>query len=109
MANMTKEQIKFKKGDEVIMICGRDRGKKGRILKVIAKNGRVVVEGLNLVKKHRRPKKQGEKGEMILLPRAVDVSNVALRCSRCDRPVKIGFRLAGDKKIRVCRKCQEPI
>lgn len=106
---MKQEQIKFKKGDEVIMICGRDRGKKGKILRVIAKSGRVVVESLNLVKKHRRPKKQGEKGEMILLPRAVDVSNVALRCPRCDRPVKIGFRLAGDKKLRVCRKCQEPI
>ncbi len=106
---MKKEQIKFKKGDEVIMICGRDRGKKGKILKVAAKSNKVVVEGLNLVKKHRRPKKQGEKGEIVLLPRAVDISNVALRCPRCDRPVRIGYRLAGDKKLRICRKCQEPI
>jgi len=103
------EQPKIKKGDEVIMLSGKDRGRRGKILKVLVKSGRVVVEGLNLVKKHRRPKKQGEKGEVVLLPRAVDISNVALRCPHCDRPVKIGYRLSGDKKLRVCRKCQEPL
>jgi len=103
------EQLKIKKGDEVVMLSGKDRGRRGKILKVLVKSGRVVVEGLNLVKKHRRPKKQGEKGEIVLLPRAVDISNVALRCPRCDRPVKIGYRLSGDKKLRVCRKCQEPL
>jgi len=103
------EQPKIKKGDEVVMLSGKDRGRRGKILKVLVKSGRVIVEGLNLVKKHRRPKKQGEKGEIVLLPRAVDISNIALRCPRCDRPVKIGYRLSGDKKLRVCRKCQEPL
>jgi large subunit ribosomal protein L24 len=103
------EQLKIKKGDEVIMLSGKDRGRRGKILKVLVKSGRVIVEGLNLVKKHRRPKKQGEKGEVVLLPRAVDISNIALRCPHCDRPVKIGYRLSGDKKLRVCRKCQEPL
>jgi len=91
------------------MLSGKDRGRRGKILKVLVKSGRVIVEGLNLVKKHRRPKKQGEKGEVVLLPRAVDISNIALRCPHCDRPVKIGYRLSGDKKLRVCRKCQEPL
>lgn len=103
------KQLKIKKGDEVVMLSGKDRGRRGKILKVLVKSGRVVVEGLNLVKKHRRPKKQGEKGEVVLLPRAVDISNIALRCPHCDRPVKIGYRLSGDKKLRVCRKCQEPL
>lgn len=106
---MKKSQIKIKKGDEVYMICGRDRGKHGKVLKVLEKSNTLVIEGLNLIKKHRRPTKQGEKGEVISLPRAVDISNIALRCPRCDRPVRIGYRLSGDKKLRVCRKCQEPI
>ncbi|HNW96765.1 MAG TPA: 50S ribosomal protein L24 [Candidatus Paceibacterota bacterium] len=106
---MTQQKVKIKKGDEVMMLAGKDKGKKGKILTVIRKNNRVVVDGLNLVKKNRRPKKQGEKGEIISMPRAVDISNVALFCSRCNKGVRVGYRLSGDKKIRICRKCQETI
>jgi len=106
---MTQLKVKIKKGDEVIMLAGKDRGKKGKILKVIRKNGRVVVDGLNLVKKNRKPKKQGEKGEIISMPRAVDISNVALFCTGCNKGVRVGYRLSGDQKVRICRKCQENI
>lgn len=106
---MTQLKVKIKKGDEVIMLAGKDRGKKGKVLKVIRKNGRVVVDGLNLVKKNRKPKRQGEKGEIISMPRAVDISNVALFCAGCNKGVRVGYRLSGDQKVRICRKCQENI
>lgn len=106
---MTKEILKIKKGDMVAMIVGKDKGKKGKVIKLVTKKRRVIVDGLNLVKKHKKPTKQGEKGEMVSLPRAVDISNVALFCSRCAKPVKIGYEISGDKKIRICKKCHEAI
>ena len=106
---MTQLKIKIKKGDEVIMLAGKDRGKKGKILRVLRKNSKVEVAGLNMIKKNRRPTKQGEKGEIVSLPRPVDISNVALYCSSCGKGVRVGYRLSGDKKLRICRKCQNTI
>ncbi len=106
---MEQKKIKIKKGDEVIMLNGKDRGKKGKVLKIVRKSNRVVVDGLNLVKKNLKPKKQGEKGEVISMPRSVDISNVAIFCSRCNKGVRVGFRLSGEQKMRICRKCLENI
>jgi large subunit ribosomal protein L24 len=106
---MIKEHTKMKKGDMVAMIVGKDKGKKGKVIRLLTKKHRVIVDGLNLVKKHKKPTKQGEKGEMVFLPRAVDISNVALFCNRCAKPVKISYEFSGDKKIRICRKCHEAI
>jgi len=106
---MEQKKIKIKKGDEVIMLNGKDKGKKGKVLKIVRKSNRVVVDGLNLVKKNLKPKKQGEKGEVITMPRAVDISNVAIFCPRCNKGVRVGFRLSGEQKMRICRKCQETI
>jgi large subunit ribosomal protein L24 len=106
---MEQKKIKIKKGDEVIMLNGKDKGKKGKVLKIIKKSNRVIVEGLNLVKKNLKPKKQGEKGEIISMPRSVNISNVAIFCSRCNKGVRVGFRLSSDQKMRICRKCQETI
>jgi len=102
-------EIKIKKGDEVIMLKGKDRGKRGKVIKVLPKEGKVVVEGLNLVKKHLRPKRQGEKGEIIAVPRAVYACNVALWCPTCGKGVRVGYRIEGDKKLRICKKCQQLI
>lgn len=110
MIQKTQEKkLKFKKGDEVIMLVGKDRGKKGKIIKVLPGDNKIVVEGLNLIKKHLRPKRQGEKGEIVSLPRPVNVSNVALWCSSCGKGVRVGYRFEGDKKIRICKKCQQLI
>lgn len=106
---MEQKKIKIKKGDEVIMLNGKDKGKKGKVLKIVRKSNRVVVDGLNLVKKNLKPKKQGEKGEVISMPRSVDISNVAIFCSRCNKGVRVGFRLSGEQKMRICRKCLENI
>jgi len=102
-------KIKIKKGDTVKMLSGRDRGKIGKIIKVESAKMRVVVEGLNLLKKNKRPKKQGEKGEIISIPRAVDYSNVAIVCPSCKKSSRIGFNLLKnsglESKVRVCKKC----
>ena len=74
--------------------------------KVNLKNKSVLVEGLNLYKKHGRPKRQGEKGEILTLPRPLEVSRVMLYCLNCKRGVRIGHRIEGAKKVRYCKRCQ---
>lgn len=101
--------MNIKKGDNVIMLTGKDRGKKGKILFAFPDENKVVVEGLNTVKRHQRPKKQGQKGQIVNKERAVDASNAQLVCPKCGKPAKIGHKLAGDNKVRVCKKCGSEI
>lgn len=99
----------IKKGDKVQIIAGIDKGKTGKVIKVISVSParhRLLVEGIQLVKKHQRPKKQGEKGEIISFPRSLDISNALLICSNCGKASRIGRKLEGDKKVRYCRKCK---
>jgi len=92
------------------MLAGKDKGKEGKILKVLPVTGRVVVDGLNLVKKHQKPRRQGEKGQIVEIPRSVDVSNVGLLCAGCGRPTRVGYKKETDqKKARFCRRCQQEI
>jgi len=102
-------KMKIKKGDEVVVLVGKDKGKRGKVIVVLPKNNKAIVEGLNLVKKHRRPKRQGEKGEIISLPRPIDVSKLALLCSRCNRQTRVVYRFEDDKKLRICKRCQQLI
>jgi len=101
--------MNIKKGDNVIMLTGKDRGKKGKILFVFPNDNKVVVESLNTVKRHQRPKKQGQKGQIVNKERAVDASNTQLVCPKCGKPTKIGRKLVGDNKVRVCKKCGSEI
>jgi large subunit ribosomal protein L24 len=101
--------MKIRKGDQVKMIAGKDRGKQGKVLHVDKKTGRASVEGLNLIKKHRRPKKQGEKGQRVEIPAAVDVSNIKLICPQCGKPTRVGYAINEKKKNRVCKKCKAEI
>lgn len=98
--------MNLKKGDQIKMLSGKDRGKTGLVLS--AREGKVVVEGLNLVKKRKRPTQQGKTGETVLLPRAVDASNAALICKNCKKATRVGFRSEGSLKIRYCKKCEAP-
>lgn len=93
------------------MISGKDRGKSGKVLWVSQKNdvSRVMVEGLNLIKKHQRARKQGQKGQIISVERLVSISAVQLICKNCSRPTRVGYHLEGKKKDRICRKCQAVI
>ncbi|MDP1538691.1 MAG: 50S ribosomal protein L24 [bacterium] len=101
--------MKIKKGDMVLVISGKDRGKKGKVLQVFPKENRVMVEGVNLRKKHRKPKKSGEKGQIITLPGSVSVSNVKLVCSKCGKPTRGGYKIVEKKKFRICKKCGQEI
>lgn len=100
---------KIKKGDQVKMLTGKDNGKSGKIVGVFSEEGKVVVDGLNLMKKHLRPKKEGEKGQRVEIPRKIDVSNVALICPKCGKETRVGFRVTEKGKFRICKKCNAEI
>lgn len=101
--------MKIKKGDNVLVIKGRDRGKKGKVLKVFPEEGKVQIEGVNIRKKHMRPKKGGQKGQMVELFVPVSVSSVQLLCPKCGKPARIGMRVASDRKFRMCKRCKSEI
>lgn len=101
--------MKIKKGDNVKMIAGKDRGRTGKILRVLRVRERVVVDGVNMLKRHVRPRRQGQKGEVIQFASSVHVSNVELVCGSCGKATRAGYRLEDDKKVRVCKKCGSSI
>lgn len=99
--------MKIHKGDTVLIISGKDRGKQGKILNVFPKEGRLLVEAVNLRKKHIKPKKSGEKGQVVELPGPISSSNVKLICSKCGKPARVGYRVVEDKKYRICKQCDQ--
>jgi large subunit ribosomal protein L24 len=100
---------KIKKGDTVLVVKGKDKGKKGKVIKVIPKEARIIVEGVNLVKKHLKPKRVGEKGKIVEIPAPLSWANVRLICPSCSKPTKVGFRFEGEKKVRYCKKCDKSL
>jgi large subunit ribosomal protein L24 len=99
-------KYKIKKEDNVQIVAGKDKGKTGKVLKVDREKGRVVIQGLNMVKKAVRPKKQGEKGGIIEIEAPLSISNVMVVCKKCG-PTRVGISLEGKEKKRICRKCGE--
>jgi len=97
--------MKIRKNDTIKIIAGKDKGKTGKVLNVFPKKNKILIEGLNLYKKHIRPKREGEKGEIVLVPRAINVSNVMLVCPSCNKTTRVSFRFEGGTKIRICKKC----
>jgi len=98
--------MKIKKGDNIIVISGKDKGKQGKVISVLPEDGKVIVENINLKKKHQRPKTGGKKGEKIEVPRPIPGSTVALICKNCGKPTRVGRQVSPDgKKIRICKKC----
>src|SRR6185295_18664058 len=95
----------LKKNDNIIVISGKDKGKKDKVLRVLRLLDKVMIEGVNVKNKHQKPRKEGEKGQTIQVNRPMAISNVALYCSSCGKGVRAGFKLVNDKKIRVCVKC----
>lgn len=97
--------MKIRKNDQVLIISGKDRGKKGKVLEVFPKEEKVMVEGVNIRKKHVRPKKSGEKGQTVQVPLPISVSNVKLICPKCGQPTRVGHK----NKYRVCKKCGKEV
>jgi large subunit ribosomal protein L24 len=99
-----------RRGDTVGVIAGRERGKRGKVLRVLRDRGRVLVEKVNMIKKHQRPTQKVRQGGIIEREGALALSNVLLVCSRCDRPVRAGIKILTDgRKVRVCKRCGESI
>jgi large subunit ribosomal protein L24 len=101
--------MKIKKDDQVVIISGKYRGKKGKILRVLPEKEKVAVEGINIVKKNVRSRKSGEKGQIVDMPSPLSVSNVKLICPQCGKAVRVGFKMVGEKKYRICKKCGKEI
>ncbi len=98
--------MKIKKGDKVKIILGKDRGKEGNVAYVKAGEGKVFVEGANIYKRH--VKKQGQiEGGIINIPKPLDVSNVGLICPNCKKVTRVGFKVVGKDKMRICKKCKK--
>jgi large subunit ribosomal protein L24 len=105
---MAEVKYKIKKGDQVKIIAGKDSGKTGRVLKIQRDTGRAIIEGLNMVKKTVKPKAQGDKGNIIEIEAAIDLSNVQVLCKKCG-PTRISIKVDGDSKVRICKKCGEAL
>lgn len=104
--------MKIKKGDLVLIISGDDKGRKGKVIKALPKENKIVVEGINIKKKHQKPRREGEKGQIIEIPAPIDVSNVLLICPYCKSPTRVGYKIDHSKKprkARICKKCKEVI
>ncbi len=103
-----EKKFKIRKDDTVQVIAGKDKGKRGAVVRVIAKKDAVIVSGVNMVKKAMRKRSQQDQGGIAEIEAPLNISNVAIVCKKCG-PTKIGFKIDGDKKTRVCRKCGEAL
>lgn len=101
--------MRIKKGDQVLVISGKYRGKKGKVIRAFPKKEKIVVEGVNIVKKHIRPRRSGEKGQIVQMPAGFHVSNVKLICSHCKKATRVGYKIEDRKKYRICKKCKREI
>lgn len=102
--------LKIRKGDTVEVIKGKDKGKKGKVLSVLISNSRALVEGINMVKKHKRRTQQDDKGGIVSIETPISLANLMLFCKACNRGRKVGFSVLKDGiKTRVCKTCKEAI
>jgi len=100
-------KLHVKTGDTVAIISGRDRGNRGKVLQVAPGEGKVIVEGQNIVTKHVKPRRQGEVGGLVKAEAALYASKVQLVCPKCDKATRVGHKMVDGKKVRVCKHCGE--
>ena len=101
---------KIRRGDDVMVMTGRERGKRGRVQRVLRKDGRLVIDGLNMTVRHVRPRPGVQQAGRIDLEAPMSASNVRIVCPHCNKAVRVGFTVLEDgKKVRVCKKCHEAI
>ena len=102
-------KIHVKTGDTVIVLSGEDKGVKGEVIAVSPSEGKILVKGVNMIKKHVKPRKQGEVGGIIDAEGAIYASKVALYCSKCGKGVRAAHKIVDGKKVRVCAKCGQEL
>jgi large subunit ribosomal protein L24 len=104
---MSRLHTPIRRNDTVMVTAGKDRGKRGRVLRLLPLTNRVVVEGVNMVKRHTRPNPQKNiQGGILEREGALHASNVMLVCPECGKTTRVGHRIQGDRKVRICRKCE---
>lgn len=103
-----EKKFKIRKDDTVEIIAGKDKGKRGNIVRVLRDKDRVIVSGANLVKKAMKKRSQQDRGGIVEIEAPLHISNVMIVCKKCG-PTRIGYKFNGDKKIRVCRKCGDTL
>lgn len=101
--------MKIRQGDTILVIRGKDRGKRAKVLRGFPLKEQVLVEGVNIKKVHKRPRREGEKGQIVEVPFPLGVSKVKIVCPKCGKPTSVGYKLAEGKKYRICRKCKAEI
>jgi large subunit ribosomal protein L24 len=102
--------MKIRENDTVLVITGKDKGKKGKVRFAYPKEGRIIIEGINFIKKHSRARGQVRQAGIINLEARIHVSNVMLLCQKCNQPTRVGFTFLEDgRKVRICRSCKEVI
>jgi len=97
--------MNIKKNDTVIVLSGKDKGKKGKVLVAMPSENKVIVEGVNVATCHTKPRKQGETGGIVKRETPIRTCKVALYCEKCGKGVRVGHKIDGDKKTRICRSC----
>lgn len=101
--------MKLKKGDQIIVTVGKDKGKKGKVEKVFPKAARVFVPGINIVKKHEKKRDEQYPGGIIEVVKPITMGKIALLCPKCGKPTRVGYRIVKNVKERICRKCEQVI
>ena len=104
-----EKKYKIRKDDTVEVIAGKDKGKRGTVVRILSKKDAVIVSGVNIVKKAMKKRSQQDQGGIVEVEAPLNISNVGIVCKKCGRPVKVGYKMNGDKKVRVCRKCGETL
>ena len=102
-------KVHVKSGDTVAVISGKDRGARGKVMAVSPKEGKVIVEGINMVSKHVKPRKQGESGGIVKAEAPINACKVSLYCPKCAKGVRVKIKVDGDQKTRVCAKCGQEL
>ena len=98
-------KMSIRKDDLVVVLSGKDKGKQGKILSVLPKESKVIVEGVNVATRHTKPRKQGEQGGIVKRETPIRSCKVALFCEKCNKGVRVGYKMDSDKKVRICKKC----
>ena len=101
--------MKIRKGDEVKIIRGKDKGKTGKVERIFPKTGKILVNGVNQYKRHLKARSQNQPSEIVTLTKPLPLVNVVVVCSKCKLPTRIGFKIENNDKIRICKKCKEEI
>lgn len=102
--------MKIKKNDNVLVIKGKDRNKTGKVVGILPEKGKVVVGGVNMTKRHQKPKRSGQKGQILSVEAPLRIENLMLICPKCGKPARVGYKkMENGEKVRICKKCDQEI